>query len=404
MPAPPTVHVGRLLRDSLVALSLAGALAIAYMADWAFSSGQKPTDVPDEPLAIQKTQEYVEPETPPPKPLRLAVTPPDFDDMGKLLEKLGEGYRYTDISLDDLLNADRLKDFDVVFVTCGSYPDSWLGEQTGVGDRNSKSYQCKPEIVERLRQSMRRFVDRGGVLYASDWRISIVQIPFQEFAEPEPPVPGAKQVVTAEVVEEGLKEVLGSTIALDFDLPGWFPAAFRGEKVTTYLRGTYQSRDGSEVTKPLLVKIPYGEGSVFFTAFHNEKVNSEKELQLLRYLVFTMVTEKVDKQLQQTMVQGGFSPKKQSLLSATAKTQSVTQSHRCEKAGPLQFVLAFEDRGALLHLKVVGPGGKTVEREGTSTITIEVADAKLGEEWTYTVTAKKVPFENFPFKLTIWQK
>jgi hypothetical protein len=206
------------------------------------------------------------------------------------------------------------------------------------------------------------------------------------------------------VVDPGLQELLGRSISLDFELPGWHPAAFVGDKVTTYLRGTFETTQGSRATKPLLVKIPYGEGSVFFTAFHNEKQNSEKELELLRYLVFAMVTSKVDTKVQQTMVQGGFNQQKESLLSANAKTQSITQSHRCERTGTLQFVLAFEDRGALLHLKVISPGGKVFEQEGKSTIQIEVPDAKVDEVWKYTITAKKVPFENFPFKLTVWQK
>jgi hypothetical protein len=52
------------------------------------------------------------------KSLRLAVTPKQYDDMGKLLAALGKGYHYTQITPQDLYNLTRLTQFDVVFLTC----------------------------------------------------------------------------------------------------------------------------------------------------------------------------------------------------------------------------------------------------------------------------------------------
>jgi len=157
------------------------------------------------------------------------------------------------------------------------------------------------------------------------------------------------------------------------------------------------------VNSPLLVKVPAGDGEVIFTSFHNEKANSESEIELLKYLVFTTVTAKVESAVTRTMVRGGFSPQKSSLLSTSAEAPSVTKIYNCKKRGRLQFVLSFEDRGASMTLKATAPDGKVYKKAGTSTITIDVPDAKPGK-WKYTATATVVPYENFPFSLSVWQK
>ena len=68
--------------------------------------------------------------------LRLAVTPHQYDDMGKLLAQLGSGFTYSEIRLEDLEDVSKLVQYDVVFLTCGTVPAGWvvggtLGEGTG---------------------------------------------------------------------------------------------------------------------------------------------------------------------------------------------------------------------------------------------------------------------------------
>ena len=173
--------------------------------------------------------------------------------------------------------------------------------------------------------------------------------------------------------------------------------------MTTYLRGNYKSQDGTTKSAPLLVKFPLQDGAVVFTSFHNEKQNNEKEMKLLRYLVFSAVTAKVESQVAQTMLRGGFSPAKKNLFSTSSGEPSVTQTYQCTKATDLQFVLGFQNQGANLRLTVVGPNGEHHEKEGTSTLTIDVPAAKDGP-WKYTVTAIKVPNANFPFTVTVGHK
>jgi hypothetical protein len=174
--------------------------------------------------------------------------------------------------------------------------------------------------------------------------------------------------------------------------------------VTTYLKGTYRTVGGGEAKGPLLVQFHYKDGSVIFTSFHNEAQNNQTELKLLRYLVLATVTAPLDASVKQTMVRGGFSPVERNLLSASSGEQSVTQTYEYKGGRALEFMLAFkEGQGAKLRLTVTGPGGVRREKEGTSTLTIDVPQAAAGQ-WKYTIKPIAVPYENFPFTLTVGEK
>ncbi|MFO0901512.1 MAG: hypothetical protein U0939_00850 [Pirellulales bacterium] len=386
----PTATAGRpliaWLFDGALALGLGGMLLAVYVFDLATSHWfrEPPPAIADSGLATEKPLPVA-----PVKRLRLAVSPHQFDDMGRMLSALGEGYRYDDLPLAELVNLETLQRYDVVFLTCGGTPDEWQQERS--------------RGREDLKRSLRSYVEQGGTLYASDWRLQLLQIAFPELIDANRLVTGNAQEMTADVVDEGLREAIGETIHLRFDLGGWYPAAFQGREVQTYLRGSYSGSDGSRPQSPLLVKIPVGRGAIIFTSFHNEKQNSATELELLKYLVFTTVTARAQEEANQTIVKGGFSPAKQNLLSTSKQSPSVTKTYQHSKAGPLVFVLAFENQGAKLRLEVTGPDGKTQRKEGTQTLQIEMPDAAVGA-WKYTVTAVEVPFENFPYSVTVGQK
>jgi hypothetical protein len=323
--------------------------------------------------------------------------------MGKLLDTLGAGYRHTQIEWDDLLDAARLRGYDVVFLTCGGAPTKWLGRRLRPGERDQDVFTVRPEIVRQLYDALRAYVGQGGTLYASDWQLDLVKIAFPEFADRAQEGSGAVQTVAAEVVEPGLRQRLGGTLDLRFDKPGWRPAALKADDMTVYLRGESEAGGGARRSGPLMVQIPFGAGAIVFTSFHNEKQPSETELELLRSLVFTTVTARTEASVRSTMLRGGFSPVERSLLSASARDQSFSQSYECRQTQSLQFVLGFEDRGAELRLAVVGPDGTRLEKSGTSTLTLDVPQAAVGT-WRYTVTPLKVPYQNFPFTVTVGQK
>ncbi len=352
--------------------------------------------------------EVIEEQAGPPaltRPLRLAVTPPEYDDVGRLLAGLGEGYRYDDIAMDDLLEPERLEPYDVVFVTCGYVPREWVRAQIRDAERGDGGgyYAAESDTIGQLKQSLRQYVGQGGTLYVSDWHFQLLRAAFPELVDEEKVGSGAAGRVVAQVVDPGLKKRLGATVELNFDKPAWRPAALAGPQVTTYLRGTYRSVDGRELACPLLVQFPFEQGQVIFTSFHNEKQTSSTEEELLRYLVFTTVTAETDAQAKRTLVRSGFSPVDRSLFSASPENPAVTEVYPCEGGENLQFVLGFEPRGAELSLVVEGPDGRRFERSGSSTFTLDVPQAAQGA-WRYTVTANRVPYENFPFTLTIGSK
>jgi len=393
----------RLLIDAVLGVGLLVVLALVFVIDRASSSdgGEESAETGSVEVLVEEGGDTSAGR---PRSLRLAVTPPEYDDMGKLLDTLGSGYQYTQISLDDLLEAERLAQYDVVFLTCGGVPRKWLGRRVRQSERGSAGiYRAKPEIIDAIHDSFRKFVGHGGTLYASDLQFDLVAAAFPEFVDEAKAGKGEVETVEAEVVDPGLRRLLGPTIDLRFDMPAWRPAAFHGPDITTHMRGTYRLRDGGEQTGPLLVTFPHGEGTVVFTSFHNEAQNTEMELELLRYLVFTTVTAREERKIKRTMVRGGFSPTERNLLSASSGSKPVSQTYQCEKRGPIQFVLGFEDQGARLRLTVTGPDGSKVEKTGTKTFTIDVDDAAAGP-WQYTVTPIKIPYENFPFTLTIGQK
>ncbi len=338
------------------------------------------------------------------RPLRLAVTPRHYDDMGKLLDQMGAGYRWEPIRYDDLLRPEVLAEYDVVFFTCGGLPLRWLGQKKSVSERSGNDLcVIRPSYGSRLGERLRTFVERGGTLYASDYRFKAIALAFPELVDRSLAIPGAVQTVRAEVLDPGLQRRLGTEIDLQFDKKAWDPAAFRGPEVTTYLRGRYKTVDGEFRTAPLLIRFPHGDGTVIFTSFHNEAQNSEIETELLRYLVFASVLARAESDARRTLVRGGFSPVEGNLLSASAGDQSIAETYEAKQSGDLQFVLAFEDRGAELQLVVTGPDGRRLEKTGTSTFSIRAAEAPAGS-WQYTITPLEVPYRNFPCSLTVGQK
>ncbi len=391
-----SVNTAIQMRDLLFAVALACALGIVFLLDG-------PTEETAPSYAQATSGDLLL--KPRPKPMRMAVIPEmaEFDDMGRLLDSLGTAYGYRRTDFDALLDPTTLLKFDIVFITCSGYPENWLGDGTGEERRGSGLYRPNPETFARAKATLRGFVSDGGTLYASDLHYSLLAECFPEFVDYSLVSRGAPQTVQAKVIDPGLQEEIGSTIELTFDQEKWASAALAGPGMTTYLEGSFKDIDGMEKTSPLLVKLPHGNGSVIFTSFHNEKQNSDKERQLLEFLVFSAVTAGVDSEADRQMAKGGFSATKKNLFAASKDAESVTQTYENQSQTDLQFVLAFPDQGATLELAVTGPDGATIRKEGSATITIDAPAAAAGS-WTYSIKAINVPSQNFPFTITVGKK
>jgi hypothetical protein len=388
--------------DVGLALGLIVALAVVFAID---RTNPREDLTAQGPAALEQVETPDESPAQPARTLRLGVTPrgQTFDDMARLLDRLGEGYKYERFDLDDLRNLTRISEYNVIFLTCSGVPASWLRDVVGESKRQGMiEYTPNREVIKQAADNLRQFVARGGTLYASDLHYPLVAEAFPDFALRDAPT-GKKQDVDAQVIEPGLRELIGGKLSLSFDQEDWRPAAFEGEKVVVYVRGKYEPFDGEPRESPFLVKFPYKDGTVIFTSFHNERQNSETELKLLKYLVFSAVTADVESKVRQSMVRGGFSPAKNNIFSTSVAAAEARSVYHAAKEGDLQFVLGFENLGARLKLTVVGPDGTKREKEGTSTFTIDVPSAEAGD-WQYIVTALKVPNDNFPFTVTVGEK
>jgi hypothetical protein len=311
-----------------------------------------------------------------------------YDDMGKLLKELGSGYKdFDNLEIKDLVvNPDKIKEYGVVFLTCNT------GNE------------------EELKDVLRNYVAEGGILYASDLRFAAIQKAFPDEIAANLIGEGHPQDLEADIVDPALREVIGKKIHLKFELGEWRPAAFGGARTKVLMKGKYKklqrNKSDPEVfaVAPLMAKFTFGKGTVFFTSFHNEKQNSETEKKLLQYLVFSLVTAGVDAEVNSTLDQGGFTPQRSNLLSTPKRDQTITKTYDNAKVADLRFALGFRDgEGAKLRFTIKSPDDKQYTWEGTSSVILEVTGAKAGV-WTYSVTDLHLPYENFPFTVTVGEK
>jgi hypothetical protein len=176
------------------------------------------------------------------------VTSPGYDDIGKVLKSMGatfEAFR-------------GQYDCDLLFVNCGT------------GDRLDAG-------------RLRSFVQSGGCLYASDLTSGLITEAFPgaiRFAGS-----GGPGEVAANVVDEELREIVGKTTTIHFDMPDWSVIEeCQGETLVEAARRTpYAGR-------PLMVEVEVGEGAVFYTSFHNRAQVSEQEKALLQLLVLKQIS------------------------------------------------------------------------------------------------------------------
>ena len=179
---------------------------------------------------------------------KICVTSPGYDDIGQVLRSMGAAF--------EPFRGDN--DCDLLFVNCGT--DDHL----------------RPE-------RLRSFVQSGGCLYASDLTSDLISAAF----------PGAFRFggsgrpgdVAADVVDDELRQVIGDTTTIHFDMPGWpLIDECQGETLVRAARRTpYAGR-------PLMAAVELGEGAVFYTSFHNRAQVSEQERVLLQLLVLKQIS------------------------------------------------------------------------------------------------------------------
>ena len=123
----------------------------------------------------------------------------------------------------------------------------------------------------------------------------------------------------------------------------------------------------------------------------------------MQYLVFSLVTAGIDSEIAANLAKDSFTPQSSNLLSTPKRNLSISKSYENNNKADLRFALGFRNEGAKLRFNIQSPDGKEYTWEGSSTVLIDVPNAAAGT-WTYTVTDLVLPYENFPFTMTVAEK
>ena len=85
-----------------------------------------------------------------------------------------------------------------------------------------------------------------------------------------------------DVIDQELQEIAGTKLSITFDLGHW--VLLNSSKGEVLLRASSNNRP-KYANRPIMVKVKYGKGLIFYTSFHNYAQASEKEKALLQLLL-----------------------------------------------------------------------------------------------------------------------
>lgn len=193
---------------------------------------------------IMRTTAQKEKKTEMPK---ICVTSPGFDNIGMILSSMKIKY--------EPFNSKQF-DCEVLFLNCGTsdYVDT---------------------------KKLESFVNKGGCLYASDLVEGIIEQAFPKLFNFAGRI-GDVMNMPIDVVDGELREIAGDKLNIAFDLPTW--VVINSAKGDVLLRSS-STNASKYASKPVMVKVKYGKGIIFYTSFHNYVQASEKEKALLQLLL-----------------------------------------------------------------------------------------------------------------------
>jgi len=332
-------------------------------------------------------------------PSKIAVTPPQYDDIGAVLTSMG--YNWTPIQDSDLANYGTISQYDILFLNCS--------EVANAG-----------QTANAARDTLRRFVEeKGGSIYASDFAYTYIKAAFPgKITFPANPRIGAVQYVDAEVVDQGLASYLGATtVRLFYDLPRWVVIDSVSSDTTIHLRGSFDTLDalaasaegprvqpvspqGHLANKPLMVSFRSGKGKVLYTTFHNHAQTTEIERKLLEYLVLVPATAQLQIDVEEKVAEQSAQLKRMDINTINMGQTSSIFSFLKNVVSELVFV--FHWPGSTLRVVVFEPDGSVymVAETDEPPIVLPIPDAKAGT-WVYQITAVDVPYDNYPYVVGI---
>jgi len=298
----PKETVGQWLKQVVTALGvLLLCLGISYglgqwMGRYSQSLAAVATPTQPSPKFVSRWQQ---------RPLRLAVTPSGYDDIGSVLRKMG--FEASELSLSSLTDIRVLNGVDCLFVNCADAVRL-------------------PSVRSTLTPVIRSFVANGGVLYGSDFAAPLLEDAFPDAIrfgrskkdDPESLGSGSQETITADVVDAALRDyLLSAKVQIHFDMSGWYPVQWLTASGRIYLQAAFLYVRGlgvpglgahtagevvvplekQKVVLPLVVSFPYGRGFVVYTAFHNKAQPTEIEQRLIEFLAIRPLTMRLSQQV-----------------------------------------------------------------------------------------------------------
>lgn len=299
---------------------------------------------------------------------KYVVSPEGYDDIGAVLDGLGEGFAHSEISWAELQTGTIPDGCEVLFVNCAGEASS------GMVNANA----------------IRKFVEHGGSLYASDFAGKVLSDAFPKALIFDQS--GQQCEAHCSVVDDGLREVIGGKIKIHFDLSSWWQIRSVSSEVRVYVRWE---------TLPIVVGFQYGRGHVIYTSFHNEAQVSEAEQKLLRFLVLRPILAQAASLATEVTRARQFAPGKEIIETINRGQRCGPYTYKAQGGEGLLYLLQWEGAGTL-QLTIQDPTNRIVfqRQESRPPLQHEVASTMPGD-WAYYIEAISAQYTNLPFVLTV---
>jgi hypothetical protein len=312
----------------------------------------------------------------------LAVTTKGWDDIGSILTGMGKSFsQITDASL---VTYDNIKNYDSIFLNC-----------------NSSASRYSTDAAS----SIKKFVEEGGTIYASDYAYDYVKKAFPGYIMfPNTPTIGSIQKVNAIITDLGMANYIGmNNIEINYDLSDWVVIDSVSPEVTTHVKGSYYSSNGLKTDKPLLVSFPYGKGKVIYTTFHNEKQLTDEVTKILEYLVLKVTQSIPENNVNDILNTFGYNHFSTMFSTLNPNEESQMFKFSCKEGR--DYFLTMDSFGGYYDVDLFKPDGTLYAKIENPTLSngIQIMNPETGE-WGYKVSAKEVYFENAPFVVGIGEK
>jgi hypothetical protein len=220
---------------------------------------------------------------------RLAVINGEYDQIQRVLDTIGLAYNLYDsfgspsAAMALLSDLEAMTQYDAILINCGRYERDFMHADVSYTSPSDPTTRVVSfDYTTAPYQNLRNFVAEGGKLYASDWAWPIAESLDAEAIDFRGDDGNAMNVnvglgefVSGEVINESLAAFLGSA-----------------EMTVSYSLNAYAVADSAtapvyidSAIGPLMVRVPYGAGALFYTTFHYHSQLSEDMAQVLRYVV-----------------------------------------------------------------------------------------------------------------------